>query len=205
MKRTLYTGLTFLALLFSGCATTYVNPNLKLTDEKDYHEALEHFTVRKKVYDALYQTLEFAATFLNSSVMKLQIDQNARIYQWNLDQYSAEKSKVDSNLSKHTEIFLSFYTPERKNDDLNKTKTKWKVFLDANGRRYDGKIERIKAEYAEIISLYPHHNRWSTPYRVTFPVPTSAIENGLSKLTLTGPVGSASIEFPALQNSSDLK
>jgi hypothetical protein len=191
--------LTLAPFALNGCATSYVNPQLQLSDESDYFSSLEHFTSGKKVYDGLYQTIEFSGSLLNSEVSKFQIDQNARIYQWNLDQYNLEKSNRAAVLASKTEVFLSFFTPERKNDDLNKVKTKWKIFLDANGKRYEAKIEKMKAQYSEVISLYRNHNRWSTPYKLTFDVPTATIENSTAKLTITGPVGSASIDFNNIQ------
>ncbi len=185
---------TILFLMLSACATTYTNPNLKLAAESEYYSSLEEKTRKEKIYDGLYAKLEFTAVMLTTELSHLQVDQNARIYQWDLDRYSNEKSKVDSDLTKQTFVFLSFFTPERKNDDLHKPKTLWRVFLDANGKRYEGKVEKVKTLFAEVQTLYPAHNRWSTPYKITFPVPVSQIENSTSnKLTLTGPVTSASI------------
>jgi hypothetical protein len=181
-----------------GCATSFSNPQLQLTEESDYYSTVEMFSDKKQIYDGLYQTLEVSAAILNSKVIKYQVDQNARIYQWNSNQYADEKSKAQTLLAKRTDVFLSFFTPDRKNDDLNKPKTKWKVFLDVNGKRYEGKVEKIKAEYAEILSLYRLHSRWCTPYRVIFDVPVGQIEAAASKLTLTGPVGSAAIDFKGL-------
>lgn len=182
-----------------GCATTYVNPHLTLSDESEYFKVLGKHTERKQIYDGFYATIELSATMLNTSVMRYQLDQNARIYQWTADQYANEKSKNDTNLAKQSEFFLSFYTPERKNDDLNKAKTNWRAFLDANGKRYQARVEKIKAPLSEIMALYPHYNRWSTPYRLIFDIPVAVIEGGPSKLTLTGPVGSATVDFKGIQ------
>jgi len=183
-----------------SCASARQNPNLpNLISESEYDSLIDTYTANKKVYDGLYQTVDFYGTLVNSKVAHAQLDQNARIYQWNQEQFSNKKSEVETKLSKQTEIFLSFFVPERKHDDLNKPKTLWKIFLDAGGKRYEGRAEKIKTILADVQSLYPHHTRFYTPYRIIFSVPTSMIENGESKLTLTGPVGSASIDFPALQ------
>lgn len=182
-----------------ACATTYHNPNLKLMDESDYHSTLESYTQTKQVYDGFYATMEFSAILMNTAGSRARVDQYARIYQWDDSKYADEKAKTENSLARQTEIFLSFYVPDRKNDDLAKTKTLWKIFLDANGRRYEGKVEKIKTALAEVTALYPAYNRWCTPYKVTFNIPTSQIESGPTKLTLTGPVGSANVEFPALK------
>lgn len=184
-----------------GCQTTRENPSLgSLRSEGEYFDALDKSSRKEKVYHGLYAVMEYSASLLTNDVSRLQVDQNARIYQWNSEQYGAEKSKVENLLSAQTDVFLSFFTPETKNNDLHKPKTNWRVFLDANGRRYEGKVQRLKAQsMAETAVLYPLHNRWSTPYKITFPVPTSLIEATDAKLTLTGPVGSSSVDFKAVE------
>jgi hypothetical protein len=164
-------------------------------DESEYYSTIDNNSRRKQVYDGFYATMEFSAALINTPASRARVDQNARIYQWDADKYKDEKAKSESNLAKQTEIFLSFYVPDRKNDDLNKSKTLWKVFLDANGKRYEGKVEKMKTLIAEVLALYPLHNRWSTPYKVIFNVPTDLVEAGPTKLTLTGPVGFASVDF----------
>lgn len=193
------TGLMLLTFSF-GCITGYQNPNLPhLASEREYFNAVQDYTAKQQIYDGLYQTLEFNATLLNSKVARLQVDESARIYQWTEEQYKNKQSETETNLSKQTEIFLGFFVPERKHDDLHKSATLWKIFLDVNGKRYDGKATKMKTILADVSSLYPHHSRFYTPYKLTFPVPTSQVENAVSKLTLTGPVGSTSVEFRATQ------
>ena len=189
----------------TGCASKYQNTGLHLIDESDYYSTVDKNARRKQVYDGFYATMDFSAVLLNTPTSRARVDQNARIYQWDSDKYKDEKAKAESNLAKQTEVFLSFYVPDRKNDDLNKTKTLWKIFLDANGKRYEGKAEKIKTVIAEVIAIYPQHNRWSTPYKVTFNVPTSYVEASPVKLTLTGPVGSASVDFDPVIYSSPAK
>ena len=189
-----------LAVVFAaGCATRPANPNLpNLISESEYYHSVDKFTDRKQVYDGFYATMELSATLMNTKVSRNQIDQNARIYQWDETKYLNEKSRVESDLAKQSEVFLSFFVPERKHDDLHKPKTSWKVFLDAGGKRYEGKAEKMKTLFAEVQTLYPKHNRWSTPYKVIFPVPITYIENADSKMTLTGPVGSTSVSFKSI-------
>lgn len=191
------------ALIAAGCATRPANPNLpNLISESEYYRTVDEFTDRKQVYDGFYATMEVSATLMNTKVSRNQIDQNARIYQWDETKYLNEKSKTESNLAKQTEVFLSFFVPERKHDDLSKTKTTWKVFLDAGGKRYEGKAEKMKSLFAEVQTLYPRHSRWSTPYKVIFPVPITFIENADSKMTLTGPVGSTSVSFKSVSTEA---
>ena len=187
-------------LTFLGCATGYQNPNLpNLAPEKEYFRAVVDFTAKQQVYDGLYQKMEFDATLLNSKVARLQVDESARIYQWSEDQYKNKKSETETNLSKQTDVFLGFFVPERKQDDLQKSSTLWKIFLDVNGKRYEAKVTKIKTIHADVVSLYPHQSRFYTPYKLTFAVPATQVDNAASKLTLTGPVGSTSVDFKPIQ------
>ena len=187
--------LAFFLIACTQCQTTHNNPNLTLTPESEYYSAVKDATERKQIYDGFYAAFEFYATLMNTKVSRLQVDQFARIYQWSELQYSSEKSKRETDLSNLTSIFFSFYTPDRKLDDLNKSKTLWKIFLDVGGKRYEGKAEKLKTLPAELVALYPHFNRWSTPYKITFSIPTSLTEAGEAKLTLTGPAGSTTVDF----------
>lgn len=183
-------------LILTSCASQFHNPNnIPLRPESDYYSSVEKNTSKKQIYDGFMNTMDISATLLTSDVQRLQVEQNARIYQWNQDQFNNEKSKVESEMTKTTEVFLSFFVPERKHDDLNKTSTKWKIFLDAGGKRVEGKATKLKILLSEAQTLYPHHTRWGTPYKLTFPIPTAISENGTAKLTLTGPVGSTTFEF----------
>lgn len=187
-------------LIVTACATTPPeNARLSLTSDSDYYSAVENFTASKQVYDGFVNILDIRATLLNTKVARYQVDHYARLYQWDETNYQNEKSKTEGKLSKQTDLFISFFVPERKHDDLSKYNTRWKIFLDVGGRRFEGKAQRLKTIVAEVKSLYPDHTRWSTPYIVTFPVPTSQVEGSESKLVLTGPIGSASVEFSALK------
>ena len=194
-----------LILLFSflftlGCASTRSNPYLQLVSESEYDAIIESNTQKKQIYNGFMNILEVSATQISSSVARAQIDQNARLYQWNQEQYSIERAKVETDLTKRTEYFLSFFVPERKHDDLHKPSTKWKVFLDTGGRRYEGSVRKLKTLLAEVSAIYPHHTRWQTPYMVSFPVPASVIDSGEAKITLTGPVTSTTLEFNSVKN-----
>ena len=180
----------------SSCVTPQENPNLpNLMTTSDYSALVERYTVTSKIYDGFYQTLQISTTLMNTAVSRGQLDMKARYYQWSQDQYLAAKSETETSLSRETKFFASVFVPERKHDDLNKPKTLWKVFLDAGGRRYEGKVEKIKAVLIDVQSIFPQHNRFSTPYVVTFPVSISMVENTESSLTVTGPVGSTTMKF----------
>ncbi|MFM6930161.1 MAG: hypothetical protein ACKOX6_16945 [Bdellovibrio sp.] len=189
-----YFILLFLAL--SACASYEITPSGRtLRTEDQYFEIVDRNSDRATKYSGLYNTLEIQGTLLNSEVSQAQMDQLARFYLWDEAHFQTEKAKREEKLNRETEVFLSFFTPERKNDDLAKNATLWKTFLDVDGRRYEGKVTKLKAALAELSSLYPYHNRFYTPYSMIFPVSVKSIEGKSIKLTVTGPVGSGTLVF----------
>lgn len=188
--------LTF-TLLLSACASTYeVTPSgrtLRTADE--YMETLEKNSDKLRSYSGFYNILDVEGVVLNSKVAEAQLDQSSRLYQWDESKYAEQKAKFDQRLSRESEFFISFFTPERKNDDLSKTTTVWRIFLDVDGRRFEGKAVKMKQPLAEIQGLYPFHNRFATPYSVIFPVAMRSIEGKEMKVTMTGPVGSGVMTF----------
>jgi hypothetical protein len=194
MKKVLW-----LMLFLSACATTEVTPTgLELMTASHYEGVVDTYTDRVETYNGLYNAVNLGGTILNTPVAMAQVDQNGRLYQWDQKKYNSARHETQDKLEKQTDIFLSFYTPEKKHDDLHKFDSVWKVFLDVNGKRFTPKINKMKNQTVEIAALYTYHTRFSTPYMLTFPVSTKQIENQPSKLILTGPAGSAQLEFPAV-------
>lgn len=190
----------FILMFLTACASTYENPYLtNLVSESDYFSSIKLRTKSEKVYDGFAQTLGMSATLLDSKTSQAQVDHRARIFQWEATEYANKKAEMETENSKQTVIFLSFFVPDRKHDNLHKPSSVWKIFLDVNGKRYEGKAEKIKMVLAEIQRLYPHHTRFQSAYKVSFPVPVSMTENTDSTFTMTGPVSSVKLIFPATQ------
>ena len=192
----------FFTLTLVGCASDEpkgLSPfsQQNLIPDSDYYSLTAAQTQNKKIYDGVTNQLDIFATLLNTTTALAQVDHTARMYEYNESQYQTEKGTVKANLGKQTEIFMSFYTPERKNDDLAHKVSKWKIFLDVGGKRYEPKIIKLKNVLAETQNLYPTHTRWATAYRLIFPVPTAVCDTNDAKLTITGPVAATELEFPA--------
>ncbi len=171
-------------------------PALNLIPESSYYDLIKANSRRDQVYSGLYNSIDLNGVIVNSEVSTAQVDQQARVFMWDENKYTQEKVKAEEKTRKEAEFFVSFFTPDRKHDDLHKNKTLWKIFLDVDGKRYEGKVAKIKLLTEEIQSLYPLHNRFSTPYSMIFPIPMKQIEAaGSIKLTITGPVGSSTLNY----------
>lgn len=188
----------------SSCSTEQVKETTRPTEGNVpqaadlYAAAIEKYSAGDTEYSGFYNAFEYKATLLNAPIRDVLLEKQANYYQWDQSKLMTERQKSLQELSSQTDIFVSFYTPTRQNDNLADSKTIWKVYLDAGGRRYEGKARKSKALFTELIALYPYHTRWNTPYTLTFPVPTTAIEAQESKLTITGPLGTREVQFPAV-------
>lgn len=186
----------YLSLFLSACASYEVTPaGRAIRTESEYFNVIDQNSDQVTRYSGLYNLLDVQSTALTSKVFEAQMDQLTRIYQWDDKKYLEEKSKNEARVNKEAEFFVAFYTPERKSDDLNKPNTQWRLFLDVAGKRYDGTVTKIKIAAPELLSLYPSFNRFYTPYSVVFNVPMKTIESQPMKLTITGSVGSAVLNF----------
>lgn len=170
-------------------------PGVPEVSRSEYESILDQKTKKVEIYDGLYNILTVQAAWLDAQLTEAALSQSARNSQWNEQLYREERAKKINRNAESTEFFVSFFTPERKHSDLTKVKNVWKIFLEVNGQRYEGKASKVKLMLSEVQSLYPFHNRWSTPYVVSFPVATSLIENKPATLTFTGAVGSAQLNY----------
>lgn len=161
-----------------------------------YERLLEIYSAGDSEYTGFYNNFEYRATLLNTPVREAQLIKQTQYYQWDQGRVALEREKMTKELGEETKVFMSFFTPDRQNDNLTNAKSIWRVYLDVEGRRYEGKMKRLRNLLAELQALYPSHTRWTTPYEVTFPVAATAIENKASTYTVTGPLGTRTVSFP---------
>jgi hypothetical protein len=188
------------SLLLSSWLTACVSSNVtssgvNIMSEASYEAIVDKWSDHVEDYNGLNNTVTIMATLLNPEMATAQLDQNARVFQWDQITFDNEKKKLENNLGQQTEIFVSFYSPERKWDDLYKSKTLWKVFLDMNGQRYEGKVSKIKLLPREVQSLYHYHTSFATPYTISFPVSARGVDNKPARLIFTGAIGSVTLNF----------
>ncbi len=200
-----------LSLLTLAACTTEEPKNdpetLRSTSDKnsqaEYEKVLDKYSGGDVEYNGFYNSFGFHAALLNSELLEAKIKRQSYYYMWDNTRTESERDKAFKAASESTDVFLSFYTPDKHDDNLTSDKSIWRVLLDLDGKRYVGKIKKLKDNLSELITLYPFHTRWNTAYLVSFPVPVSQSETHPSKLTITGPLGSRNIDFVAknaLQN-----
>lgn len=192
--RVLISVLTFSIL--AGCVqapVTHRDPVPSLP-RGEYEALIKRNTRSANQYSGLYQTFQCDVTQLNNEVLAESLKQKGHFLQWNQTEYQQERDKVMQEASAYAKFFIRFYTPDRDYDDLDKGKSIWKVYLEYSGNRFEGKIRKLNDKLIEIEAMYPHMNRFSTPYEVTFNIPMPTIEGGSAKVVITSSLGTA--EFP---------
>jgi hypothetical protein len=165
------------------------------TAKSPYEAAIFSNSAGDEDYNGLYNTFSFKSTVHNATVTLAVLQEQARYYQWEDAKLLDERTRALKTCENNTDIFVSFFTPDHKNDNLADAKTIWRVFLDVGGKRFQGKAKKSKKLLAELQVLYPYHTRWNTPYFMSFPVATEVIDRQPATLTITGPLGSRSVIF----------
>ncbi len=177
------------------------NDNTNRITEGQYEDIVDYYTDHSQKYDGPYNLLEVSATLINTQVITAQVKRQATLFQWENSKFQAELETKKSTTKDKTEVFVSFFTPDKKSGDLLRTNTLWKIILKTKNQEYVGTPKKMTLLPVEITSLYPRHNRWSTAYTVSFDAPRSSIEEQESQLIITGPVGVATLQFKSISNT----
>jgi hypothetical protein len=188
--------ISLLTFNFLSCAITpATKEGVPSVDVSDYETLIEKNTKNIESYNGLSNQLNVHATKMDTKMTEAMLSRSGQIYQWNATMFQEEKTKAMTDLGTKTIFFLSFYTPERNHNNLTALKPIWKIYLDVGGQRYEGKATKIKTMLADLESLYPHHNRFATPYKIEFSVPTAQTEAQAEVLTITGPNASVQLNY----------
>lgn len=193
-------GLALFALfLFCSCAShKFKTTNgIEAMSDDSYAKKVLHNTAKTDQYSGFYQTFQADMTILTSDLQTEALKQRAVFMQWDQRTYQNEREKLLKESAANSRFFLRFFSPDHEYDDLHKGKTIWRVYLDYGGTRYEGKVRKLGEKFVELQNIFPHLDRFSTPYEITFNVPMTAIENGQSRVVLTSSLGTAEFKFPA--------
>ncbi len=183
--------LKWLPLLLALSCTTHPHSE----GREAYFSKIEQHSAGDKQFAGLYHNFEFRATILTHEISKSIHDRLDKFYEWDQFEEQEKLNERMQELSDKTKMWLSFFTPERKNDNLANKISIWKIYLEANGQRYEGRPYKANMNLDEAKALFPYHSRWATAYYVDFPIPTAEIENSSPKLIITGPLGRREVQF----------
>lgn len=178
-----------------GCASMDRSTSV----DRDYYSLVKQYTDRTEYYSGLMNVFQMQGTVLNSKILNGQVEKKAQSFNWTDDQKVQEQAKTDSSLRTETVVFLSFFSPENKVNNLDSPSSIWRVFLDVNNKRYVGSVSTYVGFANEAQLFYPYHSIFSKGYLVKFPVPMAHIQDYPMTLTVTGTIGSDALKFKSLQ------
>ncbi|MCB0377046.1 MAG: hypothetical protein KDD33_01010 [Bdellovibrionales bacterium] len=186
-------GLFISLFLFLSCTTGPFSEG-----RSGYVGLIDKYSAGDKQFSGLYQNFEFRTTILNHQVTEAIYNRMQQFYDWSEEDHKKNLSEATNHLEKHTRFWMSFFTPDNKNDNLTTKKSIWKIYLLAGGRRWEGHVLKTNKVYSEAQALFPYHNRWATSYYVDFPVPTSEVEALPLTFVVTGPLGRREVKISNL-------
>lgn len=191
--------LPLLFIILTACASAPESNQTFNLSQDSYEDFIEKFSDHTQRYDGPYNVLDVSGTLLNSQVLEAQTLRQATVFQWETSKYQSELKQRLTPTQTKTEVFVSFFTPEKKSADLTRSETLWKTILKYDGKELLGKPKKVSLLPVEIMSLYPQHNRWSTGYIITFDTPVADLERRPAELVITGPVGTATLKFKPIR------
>ena len=185
--------------IFWGClglisCTTHPHPQ----GHGEYHRIIENHTAGDKQFSGLYHNFEFRGTILTQEVSQAIHHRMGRFYDWSEKEAQEKLHQRMGELAESTKVWLSFFTPERRNDNMAHKKSIWKIYLYVNGKRYEGRARKANMNFEEAKALFAYHSRWATPYFLEFPLPTALIQGVSLRLVITGPMGPPGSPVPLL-------
>ena len=183
------------AALLAGAVGCASNPGTSAYEDEQYYSLEKSLTRSTDQYSGIYQTFQADFTFENTALSTAMVAKRARFLQWDAQKAQKERDRSFQELSTESKFFLRFYTPDSDWDDLSLGTSIWKIYLDVNGSRYEGKATKMSEKLVELHDLFPKMDRFSTPYLVTFPLPSSGLENTHFTITLTSAAGKAVFSF----------
>lgn len=188
--KTLLTVIIFANL--TACVTS--SPPSTTTD---YLNSVESFSAGDIQYEGAYANFNYRATIMSPGMQRVYVNKKAEVYLWSDEKKAAELSTLQANNDKSTRVFLSFYTPNKWDDNMSTAKSIWTVYLHVGSQRFEGKASKNRDSRTEINSMFPYHGRFASAYNVDFPVPVNQLSSQELQVTITGPLGVKTVKFPS--------
>ena len=182
-------------IVLAGCSSVPTASTMGGLNEKEYLNIVNSQTKDTSQYDGFYQTFQASVTLLTTALEAAGLAQNAELQHWDAAKLQKERDRSFQEQAANTKVFVRLFTPENQYNDMQLPTSIWKIYLEHEGKRYEGKVKKATEKHIELKNRFPYFDRFSTGYFVTFALPTASAENSNVKIILTGPVGSAEFIF----------
>ena len=190
---------SFVCPIFSGIVSLlclcFCTTHPHSEGRSEYLKIIRENSAGDTQFAGVYENFEFRSTLFTRKVSLAVHKRLKQYYDWNEEENSQKLSKRMEEMNSKTKIWLSFYTPSGKDNNLSNKRSIWKIYLFNQDRRYEGKPYPANTNLNAAKALIPYHSRWTTAYYVDFPVPTDQLQSPV-KLVITGPLGRREVIFP---------
>jgi hypothetical protein len=198
-----FKNVLFISFVFSfltlSCAQIQEKTDLekvfKKIPENEYQNLISKHTHGDKKYEGFYNTYDVSVTQINTFVQEALLQREGYFMQWENTKAQSEREKTIQKMSSTSEFFISLFTPKADHNDLHKGVSMWKVFLEVNGNRYAGKIQKFDKNLVQTQNLFPFHTRFHKGYIVSFNIPMSSVEKNKSVFILTSSLGNSTFIY----------
>lgn len=188
-----------LSVLAVACAAGAPRPELapppSPNGSADYRGVIASHTKFYRKYDGFYESFRVHATLLSPECRDAIIQQRSKYLQWDAQKMQAEHDRSSQEMATQTQFLLQLYTPETDYNDLGKYNSIWKIYLEIEGHRFEGKVAKVHGKPIEFQAVYPQYDSFSRPYLLTFNVATSDVIRHDVKLILASTLGDAEFTF----------
>lgn len=162
------------ALALASCSHSPSPRSSEFSERLKEHKALiELHSKRTESYSGFQNLYHASAVLLKPEINEARLKLDEALQGWNETKQMEKLQELKLDEAKVTRVFLSFFTPDRRQSRLDRPKSLWKFALRIGDQSYPAKVKAVTGMNSEIQGAYPNHSRWSLPYILEFDVPLS--------------------------------
>ncbi len=162
-------GVALLALAVA-CGLTLPRQPTPGPEEGKWPEERDRYTRSIKIYDRLDDKAFATATYQAPSVRAARVERLAAWRSLTGEERDARLAQERDEATRFEDFLLAFYTNDRSANDLDSSKSVWRVTLEVLGTTeiLPASIQVVHVD-ATLAQLYPHIGTFDTLYQVRFP------------------------------------
>jgi hypothetical protein len=183
-----------------GCAP--LPAEVQLTEgfaapDNPYGRALRQHTRAVELYEGFDTIAKVWATWRTPDLREALVKASARAYRMAKEGEEALRKDEEEAARRGREFHLAVYTPKKQWNDLESPGTLWRLVLELpDGSRSEPLKVRYLVKTDKSAVEYPYVTLWTREYSVLFPLlDEEAVPRGKGTLVMTGPLGTARLEF----------
>jgi hypothetical protein len=186
---------TLLAIAGSGCSPLPRQPK-PLTTEGDWAAARDRKTRRAFLYDGFDHRATATATLLTPAVREARARRLAEWQGWTQAELDQRLAQERQEAAEGEEFFLSFFTSDPRQNDLDATQPVWRVAVKLEGGDLVARRMTGAERNANTVGLFPYVGPFDVVYRILLPpAPGGSLADRTFVLEIASGAGKLSLEY----------